>query len=193
LNLKKLYFIIGLVVVAAFVIILVLPDSKNVKDSELPPGHPEPGTQGPGANEPGRANVKQDIMQRIETLRQRIQSASPGDTAGALELAQLVGVHKPDEAAGLYERVIKKDPKNIEVMTELTVCYYNMGQMDKALAVTERILAIKPSYTPAHYNLGAILAAKGEKEKARRAWEKLMKEYPNSPDAKRAGEAIKQI
>jgi tetratricopeptide (TPR) repeat protein len=193
MDLKKLYLLIGLAVVIVIVVIMLIPSGAEKKDAgAMPSGHPDVGAMGGGV-QPTKDNVRQDIMQKIADLRKKVQSQPYEDTTGVLELAEMISIHKPDEAIGLFERFLKKDPKNIDAMTELTVCYFNNGKMDEAEKVTEKIVSINPKYTPAYYNLGAIQAAKGNKDKAKQIWEKLIKDYPESPDAKRAKEALTQL
>ena len=204
---NKLYLIVGGILIAVVVIVLMLGDSETENPQtagNLPPGHPSidgaqqgsgmPPSQNPAdPNAPNKSNVREEFMHVIEKLREKVNQ-NPKDTAGVLELANMLrDSHKLDEAAGLYERILKVDKKNTSIMLSLSICYFNLGKTDDAMRVTNDILKVEPKNTIALYNIGAMYATNGDKEKAKSAWEDLIKRFPNTDDATRAKESIGKL
>jgi TolA-binding protein len=52
---------------------------------------------------------------------------------------------------------------------------------------------VDPENTTAMYNLGALRAVTENKAEARQIWQELIDTYPDSPDAARAQEMMKQL
>ncbi len=188
MDLKKLYLLIGLAVVIVVVIILLLPGEGKQEGAAMPDGHPDI-----SGMSPSKDNVRQDIVQRIRDLRKKVEAQAADDTTDLREFAMLTSAHKPEEAVIYFERILRKDPKNVDILTELSVCQANMGNMTDALKTTEKVLGIDPNYTPAMFNFGMLHAMNGEKDKARQAWDNLIRKFPDSEDAKRAKDALGQL
>ena len=199
MNLKRIYFIIGGLIVAAVAVILLMPASEPPApgaNAQLPPGHPSVGGQGatgmPG--QPDKSNVRQDFVHELEMLKKKVAEAPASDTADVLKLARmLLDSHQGAESIPFFERYVAAAPKNTTALLDLSVAYYQNKQLDKALGVTRRILTYEADNTIAQYNLGALLATQQKKEEARQVWEKLIKRHPGTPDAKRAEESLKQL
>jgi TolA-binding protein len=78
-------------------------------------------------------------------------------------------------------------------MLDLSVALFETGKADAAEAMTMKVLQLEPKNTTAMYNLGALAASQDKKDEARRHWEKLIKEYPDSPNAERAKQFMKNL
>ena len=199
MNASRLYMIIGLVLVAAVVIVLLLPDDANIpaeppaQGEAMPPGHPNVG-DAEGGMAPGAGNVRTDFMAEYERLADKIEKQAESDTSDVLVYARmLLDAHQAKRALPLFERYVKAAPKNTAVMLDLSVAYFETKQPDKSAEITKKVLTIDPKNTTAMYNLGALEAAAKNTAKARAIWQKLVDSYPDSPDAARAQEMMKQL
>lgn len=198
MNASRLYMVIGLSLVAIIVIVLLLPEEGDTPQQaetaeQMPPGHPNvPGMGGDGA--PGSGNVRTDFMQEFKRLGEKIAAQPESDTSDVLVYARmLLDAHQATNALPLFERYVEAAPKNTAAMLDLSVAYFETDQKDKAEAITRRVLKLEPENTTAMYNLGALRAVEEKKAEARSIWEELIEKYPDSPDAARAQEMIKQL
>ncbi|MCB2206111.1 tetratricopeptide repeat protein [bacterium] len=199
MNASKLYMIIGVALVAIIVIVLLLPDENEAPQQqppaagEMPPGHPDVPNMG-GDENPGAGNVRGDFMAEFKRLGDKIEAQDASDTSDVLVYARmLLDAHQAKNALPLFERYIKAAPKNTAAMLDLSVAYFETKQEDKAENITRRVLKLEPENTTAMYNLGALAAVADNKEEARAIWEELIAKYPDSQDAMRAKEMMKQL
>ncbi len=95
----------------------------------------------------------------------------------------LTAAHQFDSAIPVYEEILAKNPKRTDVYFALTFIYYNRKEFTRAEEVTNKVLGYDKNNLQAKYNLGAIAAAEGDKEKARTLWTKLLDENPGSREA----------
>lgn len=71
---------------------------------------------------------------------------------------------KNDEAIGIFNEIIKKNPKNYEALTELGELYFLKGEMEKAKNLLKRSLMINNFYPKTYYLLSEINRIEGNKE-----------------------------
>jgi Flp pilus assembly protein TadD len=81
----------------------------------------------------------------------------------------------PHEAVEHYERTTKDDPNNGENFMELGAAYYIAHRWDEAIGALEQAVKLRPDLGHAHYYLGVLYAAKGDKERARKELDAVMK------------------
>ena len=65
--------------------------------------------------------------------------------------------------------------------------------MPKAEEVTLQMLKMFPDDPMVKYNVGAIEATKGNKDKAREIWTKIIKDYPSDKTAELAKNSINKL
>jgi tetratricopeptide (TPR) repeat protein len=119
---------------------------------------------------------------------------NPNDTLKLKEYAHFLGQgHKPAEAIKVLEKILKIDPKRIDVLFDLTYLYDQMGRMADIEVATNKILAIDKNNKEANYNLGIIMEKKGNKEKAKQIWNDLVKKFPNTEIAQLAKNSINRL
>jgi tetratricopeptide (TPR) repeat protein len=144
-------------------------------------------------NDPGKGNVSPDFYQELETLRRQVEQ-SPEDTSKLKAYADyLTAAHQFDGAIPVYEQILSVDKKRTDVYFALTFIYYNKQDMGKAEEVTKQVLSYDRKNLQAQYNLGAIAATKGEREKARTIWTKLADENPGTREAELAKTGLEKL
>jgi cytochrome c-type biogenesis protein CcmH/NrfG len=192
---SRLYLIIGAVLVAILVIVILLPDSEQApqqtaQEGAMPPGHPDV----KGDNTPSKDNVITSFLEELDRMEKKIAEQPEADTSGVLVYARmLLDGHRAADAVPLLERYSKAAPKNTDVMLDLSVAYFENKNPKKAEDITMKVLQVDPKNTTAMYNLGALAASLDDKEGARKYWEKLIREYPDSPNAERAKQFLKNL
>jgi len=181
----KPIYLYGFILLAVITTLIVISRSNSSKETvkgditqkQMPQDdvHKNLGTQ---QQYPTGANVNQEVFKKLEVMK-KLADAKPTDTLKIREYADfLSAAHKPDEAIRYYEKILSIDKKRKDIYLSITLDYYNLNKLDKAEEVTRRMLQIFPNDPMANYNIGAIEATKGNKEKAREIWNKLINNNP---------------
>lgn len=83
------------------------------------------------------------------------------------------------EAERLYRRILEKQPKNIDVLTNLGVLCKNRGHIDEAIDFYKRALGVDREYVPALNNIGNAFVQIGSLDEAVDAFCKALSVYPD--------------
>ncbi|MBW2051440.1 MAG: tetratricopeptide repeat protein [Deltaproteobacteria bacterium] len=71
-----------------------------------------------------------------------------------------------EEAIAEYEKALKLNPNDLNVLNSLGVCYGHQHNLDRALECFQRVLKLEPQNLMAHFNQGFALSMAGRKEEA---------------------------
>ncbi len=128
---------------------------------------------------------------RAATLAQTAER-NPRDVSVRIELGNLYfDSERFEDAVRWYEQALAIEPRNVSASTDLGIAYYYMNQPDRALQQFDRSLAIDPRHTKTLLNLGIVRAfGKDDLEGATQAWERVVEYAPDSPEGKRAKQAL---
>lgn len=196
MKIKPIY--IYLILFVAFIIGIVLFTNKSSSNSETFSAQNMPNddihrNMGQEGDMPSGANVMEDARKRLDELKLKYEK-NPDDTLRIREYADLLKfAHQPERAIELYEKILKKDSKRIDILLELTSLYFNNGNLDKAESFTNDILKIDKNHQIGIYNSGAIAASRGDNAKAKSIWQGLINQFPNSDIALIAKQSITEI
>jgi tetratricopeptide (TPR) repeat protein len=87
------------------------------------------------------------------------------------------------QAIAAYQAIIKRDPKNVDAITNLGLIVAMGGHADAALEAFDKALAIKPNYPLALLYRGhVLLEGKNDPKGAVRAWEQFLKVTDSAED-----------
>jgi tetratricopeptide (TPR) repeat protein len=159
-------------------------------------GTPRPA--GPAAAERAPASGQSSATpldeSRAATLAKAAES-NPRDVRVRLELGNLYfDAERFEDAARWYEQALAIEPKNVSASTDLGISYYYMNQPDRALQQFDRSLAIDARHTKTLLNLGIVRAfGKDDLEGAAQAWQRVVEYAPDSPEGKRARQALDSL
>lgn len=129
------------------------------------------------------ANEKYD---EAESYLLQALKADPLRSKTKLELAALsMSAGKEQKAKSLLDEIVAADPKNPRAYYMLASLEKSSGNSDKALDYYQRIIAISRSETLATYKSGLILIEKGELDKADKASDDMIKEFPKRAEGYR--------
>jgi tetratricopeptide (TPR) repeat protein len=139
-----------------------------------------------GAPSAAPAGAPSAVMASIEA--QALRQAAARDDApipGLLQLAHLeLDRGRLDAARRVYERVIAREPRNVEAITHIGAVLYQEGRIDEALAKVEEALRIDPRYIHAHWDRAQYLFhGKRDFAAAVKAAEAFLGLVPQGPDA----------
>src|ERR1700693_2133599 len=68
---------------------------------------------------------------------------------------------KFDEAIELYKKALEIDPKYVDAIHGMTMCYQAKGDLDAAIELTKKYIAQEPEDILAHTNLSMFYQKKG--------------------------------
>ena len=91
---------------------------------------------------------------------------------------------KFEEAIELYKRALEIDPKYVDAIHGMTMCYQAKGDLDAAIALTKKYIEQEPEDILAHTNLSMFYMKKGMIKEAEAAgaearrldWKRQLKE-----------------
>lgn len=87
---------------------------------------------------------------------------------------------KHDEAAKLYDQVLKKDPANIQTLFLSGMLIYQRGDLETALTRFDSILLLNPAHYDALAARGAVLSSLGRHQDALAAYNRAQQIRPGS-------------
>jgi len=91
-------------------------------------------------------------------------------------------------------QALQLTPNDVNVSTDLGVCYYYSNQPDKALEQFDRSLKIDPKHAKTLLNLGIVRAfGKQDLDGATKAWQQVIKVAPDSPEGQAAKRALDSL
>jgi len=98
------------------------------------------------------------------------------------------------EATKWYEEALALSPKNVNVSTDLAICFYYTEQADRAITQMSVSLSIDPKHTKTWLNLGVVKAfGKQDLAGAAAAWDEVIKLAPGSEEAQSAQRALDNL
>ena len=184
----KPIYLYGVVLAAAVVLLIFFsrskdsnpdPETTNLQNENIPDDDIHNQLKMQESN-PTKDNVTENFHKRMGELKQAVEN-NPNDTLKLKEYADfLAAAHKTEEAIRMYDRILKINPKRTDIYFSITLLYYNEKDLQKAEEYNEKVLIYDPTNSMALYNRGALAATRGDKEKARTIWEKIVKDDPDS-------------
>lgn len=147
--------------------------------------------QNPAAGQPAPPPLD---LARVAELERRA-NASPADLAVRIELGNVYfDSARHDLAIPWYEAVMAIAPNEINVSTDLGVCYYYTGQTERALAQLDRSLAVDANHVKTLFNQG-IIRAGGQLDLvgAAESFGRVVALAPTSVEGQRAKELLDGI
>lgn len=142
---------------------------------------------GPGASRDlpgsggGQPSLAADpVAQRKLADLESAAAKEPGNYALLVQLGNTAyDVENWGKAVDAYERALKVQGGDPNVMTDLGVAYRNTGNGTKALELFGKALAKDPAHWPAAFNQAIVYGIdRGDKAKAREILNKIKKEHP---------------
>lgn len=161
---------------------------------------PAPATQqtaaAPAQPVPVRETIPPELQQRITDLQRQLAS-KPNDAELLSTLGSLYfDTNQPALAIDAYEASLRFAPGNVAVMTDLGIMYREIGNPEKAVSLFREVIALKPDFENALFNLGVVLNFDLHRhDEARAAWQQLLIVNPaaRTPNGDPVSEVIKTI
>src|SRR6266545_283509 len=91
---------------------------------------------------------------------------------------------QPEKAVNAYDKALKLNPNDTDVLIDQGVCYKKIGRYDRAVANFEKVLKIDPNNDQSLVDLGIVYAVDLEQpDKALKAWNRFLEINQTSPAA----------
>ncbi|MDR1230112.1 MAG: tetratricopeptide repeat protein [Spirochaetaceae bacterium] len=132
----------------------------------------------------GMAYYNMGKFDEAERWLTRAQSADRTMTASEYQLGRIAFENKRySEAAGYFERIIKKDRQNVLALEAAAYARIKMGDNARALEYYREVLALVPESADDGYNYALLLYAAGEYAEAEQVLVKYDYNLPDNGDA----------
>lgn len=143
-----------------------------------------------GAPAPAAMDIHAHIFQLEQVLRQ-----NPKDVQAWVALGNACfDTHQAQKSIDAYAKVLELDPKNVSVLTDQGVMYRELKAFDKAIANFQAAQKIEPDHLQSLFNLGVVYGTDlKQKDKARKAIQRLLEKHPGTPQAAEAKVALEHL
>lgn len=197
MKIKALYIYLGIIVIALVTIIFISnidEQEKNIAGDEVSRIPEDDIHQSFESNgQPSSTNVTPEFKNKMNELDSYI-AKNPSDTVKLREYAELLAAaHNEDKAVELYNKILKIDKNRIDILTQLAILHFNKSDFIKANEYLTKILNIDPQNLQAKYNLGVVEARIGDIAAAKKQWEDLLKNHPNTKMSDMAKESLEKL
>jgi tetratricopeptide (TPR) repeat protein len=166
--------------------------------SQQASGRPSPAAAAPQstAAAPAAPAARAAVLDEAQVTA--LKSVVERESKNAAPRAQLANLYfdadRYDEAIKWYTEALAIAPNDVNVITDLGVCYYYTNQPDKALEQFNRSLKLDPKHTKTLLNVGIVKAfGKQDLQGASEAWQQVLKIAPDSPEAQAAKRALDSL
>jgi tetratricopeptide (TPR) repeat protein len=153
----------------------------------------QPAQSAAAAPAPSAAGTRAAVLDdaKVAALKS-VADHQPSNARPRVELADLYfDAERYDDAIKWYQDALKLAPNDVNVSTDLGVCYYYTNQPDKALDQLDRSLAINPTHAKTLLNVGIVRAfGKQDLAGATKAWQQVVSLEPDSPEGQAAKRAL---
>jgi len=129
------------------------------------------------------------------TAFKTVAEKEPANSEARIQLANLYfDAERYQDAIQWYTEALKLTPNDINVSTDLGVCYYYINQPDKALAQFALSLKLDPKHAKTLLNVGIVKAfGKQDLDGALQAWQQVIQIAPDSPEGQAAKRALDSL
>jgi len=137
--------------------------------------------------------IPSEISTESKALQEKL-STNPDDLQSNIRLGNLL-FDSGDFAGAIpfYAHATHLDSLNIAVRIDMAVCYFNLQNYPVAIDNMKKALELEPTHVKGLFNIGVMYSQAGEKEKARRYWDKLIGLYPQSAEGIRARQLLEGL
>jgi tetratricopeptide (TPR) repeat protein len=128
---------------------------------------------------------------QVKALRS-LAEKEPSNAQPRVQLGNLYfDAERYQDAIKWYSDAMKLAPNDVDVSTDLGVCYYYTNQPDKALEQLAHSLQVNPKHTKTLLNVGIVRAfGKQDLDGAAQAWQQVLQLAPDSPEGQAAKRAL---
>lgn len=196
MKLKPIYIYLTLITVALVTIIMFSTneESTNVDiNKSMPKDEVHNSVDMGGQKAPSSGNVSSKYLEKMTELEEAI-SSNPNDTLKLHEYADFLSSgHKEKESIEFYKRILEIDSERVDILFRISVVNFNTGNFRESKKYIVKSLALDENNTEAIYNLGVVEARIGDLDAAKKQWEDLIANHPNTKMSDMAKESLERL
>ena len=148
----------------------------------------------PGSKHPRDLETAQKAIEYLEKFVQAFPDDKKAQKAREFLVSMYLATDRYDDAIKWYGEALALAPGNVDVSTDLGVCYYYTNQPDKALQQFEHSLKLDPKHAKTLLNVGIVRAfGKQDLDGALKVWQQVVQIAPASPEGQAAQRAIDSV
>jgi tetratricopeptide (TPR) repeat protein len=122
------------------------------------------------------------------TIREKVRVAyaavvsNPLDASANGKLGMILEAYRPDDerAEACYRRAHQLDPRSFRWTYYLAMVLAAQAKYDQAIATLQQALQLDSEYLPARLKMGEYLATEGRPDDARKVYENIVRQHPES-------------
>jgi tetratricopeptide (TPR) repeat protein len=193
-----LYGAVAIIAIAILLIIEIQEKSDSTQtpvtnDQTMPNDDVHNQIKNQGSTPPGKENVSEEYKKKLAELEQAVNE-NPKDTIALRYYADyLAASHKMNEAIPYYQKILDINPKRADIRFSLAVIYFSKQDFEKCQEENEKVLSFDSQNQMAYYNLGAVAATQGRKDKAKEYWNKVISINANTETGQLAKESLSKL
>jgi tetratricopeptide (TPR) repeat protein len=202
-----LYIILFVVIVVGLVLIDTSPDTNSgttvapMASSQMPNDAIHKGEMPnddihkalKGNNGPSKGDVLPQYYEHLDSLA-KAWKINQADTLLGLEYAHyLAAGHQTGKAISVYDEMIRRNPNSLSLREEAAYVAFKGSDYDLSEKYVKQILAKDKGNLNAKFNYGLIQLFKKDTLNARNVWNEIVRNHPNSNEAKRAKGALSNL
>jgi tetratricopeptide (TPR) repeat protein len=201
-----LYIILFVVIVVGLILIDTSPENENssvmpmatsqmpndaVHNGEMPNDDIHKGLKGNSG--PSKDDVLPQYYEHLDSLAQAWKT-NQADTLLGLEYAHyLAAGHQTGKAISVYDQMIKRNPNSLSLREDAAYIAFKGGDYDLSEKYVKQILAKDKGNLDAKFNYGLIRLFKKDTLNAKKVWNEIVRNHPNSNEAERAKGALSNL
>ena len=150
-----------------------------------------------GASDSGKAQQEAPsmaVMSEVRASLQRLQArvdADATDLEAIDSLAVMYSISQSyDKAKFYYEKHLEVEPDNRDIKIALALTNHSLKDSDRAIALLQEVLDDEPNYVFGLFYMAQVQADLHHHEEARKYWQKIVDQYPDTEFAKLAKERL---
>ncbi len=186
---SQAYLFMAISFVAGFFLATVIMSSQEAPVQKRPLGSGTSQVQ-------QETSLDQQAMKRIAQLELEL-AQNPKDAEKWATLGNMYyAIPMPTESIKAYQEVIKLQPNNANVITDMGTMYRADRQFDKAIEQYDKALSIDAKHQNARFNRGVVLLFDlDRKEEAINTWKILIQQSPHRtmPNGQLLSDFVKEL
>jgi len=85
---------------------------------------------------------------------------------------------KNDQQIEKYQKILEKDPKQMDALVALANLYLEQGELEKAIPALEKIAVLQPNNLDWQFNLAKLYELSSQTDKAEKIYDQMLTKYP---------------
>lgn len=194
MKIRSIYIYVAIIIVA--LVTLVSISSSNSEGeilNSIPNDEVHNSLNSAKMEQPSSNNVNSAFLEKMELMQKEL-SINPTDTVKIKEYADLLlAAHKKEEAIKYYGQILDIDSSRIDILKTLSLLEFENGNFKAAKEIIAKLLLLEPNNPETVYNMGVIEVKIGDIDAAKKQWNDLIANHPNTKMSDIAKQSLEKL